>query len=181
MNDSGQPSSSAYFVGLYEQFRSPLFSFFLKRVGNRSEAEDLVQETFKKLLSASNMDQSLDPGGYVFRVAANLLVDRSRHSARRILLPMSHLEPGFLETLTREIVEDREPERVLIGRQSLAEVYRSLDELGERTKSIFFLHRLEGMKHKEIAALYGISTSTVEKEIIRAMAKLARKYGQGTP
>jgi RNA polymerase sigma factor (sigma-70 family) len=181
MATEGSPQGkSSYVEGLYDQFRGPLLAFFMKRLGNRAEAEDFVQETFKRLLLATNLDQSADPGGYIFRIAANLLIDQNRQAARRRHLPISELEPGFLETLTREIVEDREPERVLIGRQSLAEAYGLLDELGERAKNIFYLHRLEGMKHKEIAALYSISVSTVEKEIIRAMVKLATRFGQET-
>jgi DNA-directed RNA polymerase specialized sigma24 family protein len=48
-----------------------------------------------------------------------------------------------------------------------------LDALGERVKNVFILFRLEGRKQKDIAALYGISVSTVEKHIMAATLHLA--------
>ena len=182
MSASGNSDADAEFHReLYSQFRGPLIAFFMKRVTNRSEAEDLTQETFLRLINSATLDRSAPPSGYVFRIAANLLADRGRAAARRRYVSASTLDQGFLEALTREVVEDREPERVLIGRQSLSEVYRTLDELGERTKSIFILHRLEGMKQKEIAALYNVSVTTVEREILRAVLHIAKRFGPRTP
>jgi RNA polymerase sigma factor (sigma-70 family) len=71
--------------------------------------------------------------------------------------------------------EELSPERVLEGRQSLASVLRALDELDERTRDAFILHRLEGMRHSEIADLYGVSVSSIEKYIIKAIAHLAKR------
>ena len=48
-----------------------------------------------------------------------------------------------------------------------------LDELGQRTRDIYVLFRLESMKQKEIAALFGIARSTVEKEVMKATLHLA--------
>jgi RNA polymerase sigma-70 factor (ECF subfamily) len=46
--------------------------------------------------------------------------------------------------------------------------------LDERTRDAFILHRLEGWKHAEIARAYGVSVSSVEKYIIKALAHLMR-------
>ncbi|MEI9927532.1 MAG: sigma factor-like helix-turn-helix DNA-binding protein [Sphingomonas sp.] len=78
--------------------------------------------------------------------------------------------------MTHEFVEDRTPERVLQGRDEVTEVVRALGELKERTRDIYLLFRLEQMKHREIAVLYGISQSTVEKEIMRATLHLAMRF-----
>ena len=73
--------------------------------------------------------------------------------------------------------EDFSPERVLLSEESLADVLRSLEELGELTRKIFILFRLENMKQKDIAALYGIGQSTVEKHVVKAVVHLAKRYG----
>ena len=80
--------------------------------------------------------------------------------------------------LAEEAVEDRSPERVLLGKQTLADVLRTLDNLGEKTRDIYILFRLENMKQREIAALLGIGQSTVEKHVIKATLHLARVYGE---
>ena len=53
---------------------------------------------------------------------------------------------------------------------------RALDELGERTRDIFMMYRLEKMKHRDIAALYGITVSAVEKHIAKAGVHLLQTF-----
>ena len=151
-------------------------AYFYRRIGNRAEAEDLTQETVTRLIGSATFAPAERPAAYVFRVAANLLHDRAREAYKGKTFPTSHFDPSLLEKLTDDLVEGREPERVLMGRQSLEEVYECLGELGERTKSIFILVRLEGMKQKEIAALYNIGLSTVEKHLMRAVLHLAQHF-----
>ena len=55
-------------------FRGPLLAFFLKRVRNRNEAEDLTQEVFVRLLHHPDRNNGRTIYGYVFTIAANLRV-----------------------------------------------------------------------------------------------------------
>lgn len=159
------------------RFRGPLMSFFLRRVRDRSEAEDLTQDVFARLLSAVERGEIDNSEAFVFRVAANLLNDRARRHARRgqsLSLDLDDqreqgVGPG------RQFVEERDPERVLMGNDNLRRVLAALDELGQRTRDIYILFRLEQIKQREIAILYGISISTVEKEIMRATLHLAMR------
>jgi RNA polymerase sigma-70 factor (ECF subfamily) len=80
-------------------------------------------------------------------------------------------------TVESPLVEALSPERVLLSKDSLVDVLRALDELGELTRNIFILFRLENMKQKEIAALYGIAQSTVEKHVMKAVLHLTTRYG----
>ncbi|MEI9988975.1 MAG: sigma-70 family RNA polymerase sigma factor [Rhizomicrobium sp.] len=182
MSANGQTQDpKALLAELDARFRAPLMAFFLRRVGNRSEAEDLTQETFVRLIGSHSFEQAEQANAYVFRVASNLLRDRARTAVRWKKHPHSPVDPQTIDQFARQFVEDRGPERVLIGRESLVEVLRNLDELGERTKSIFILFRLEGMKQKDIAALYGIGVSTVEKHVMQAMLHLAKRFGSRAP
>ncbi len=156
-------------------------AYFLRRIGNRSEAEDLTQETFVRLIGSHSFEEAEQANAYVFRVASNLLRDRARAAARWRKHPHSPLDPVVIDEMAHEIVEDRGPERVLIGRESLSEALACLDELGERTKSVFILFRLEGMKQKDIAELYGMGLSTVEKHVMQAVLHLAKRFGQKAP
>jgi RNA polymerase sigma factor (sigma-70 family) len=159
------------------RFRAPLMAYFLRRVANRSEAEDLTQETFVRLIGATSFTQADQVNAYVFRVASNLLRDRVRTKLRWDKHQISAIDPMQLEDIASGISEDRSPERVLIGRESLMEVLQALDELGERTKNVYILFRLEGMKQKEIAAIYGIGLSTVEKYVMAAVLHLSKRFG----
>jgi RNA polymerase sigma-70 factor (ECF subfamily) len=160
------------------RFRAPLMAYFLRRTGNRSEAEDLTQETFVRLIRANALARAEEADAYVFRTASNLLRDRARALTRAkafFLKPVEGLSDSEVDV---DFVEDCSPERVLIGRESLFEVLSCLEELGERTRSIFILFQLEGMKQKDIAALYGLGLSTVERHVMSAVLHLARRFGR---
>jgi RNA polymerase sigma factor (sigma-70 family) len=158
------------------RFRRPLMSFFLRRVRDRSEAEDLTQQTFLRLLGGRDRSEVENGAAFVFRIAANLLRDRHRAGVRRHADRTVSLDDA-LAAPQQQPVEDCTPERVLLGREALGDVLRSLDELGERTRDIFVLFRLENMRQQEIADLYGVSRSTVEKHVMKAALHLALLYG----
>lgn len=160
------------------RFRAPLMSYFLRRVGDRAEAEDLTQEVFVRLIGAESLERVEHADAFVFKIASNLLRDRGRRASR--WRRHSDFDAALIDELSQDFVEDREPERVLVGRETLADVLASLDELGERTRSIFILFRLENMKQRDIAELYGIAPSTVEKHVMKAVMHLASRYGPKT-
>jgi len=163
--------------GLDARFRRPLMSYFRRRVGDHAEAEDLTQQVFIRILAADDFNRVEQAEGYVFTIAANLLKDRGRRAMRRGEAGLVAPNPALIDELTHEAVEDRSPERVLLGRESLADVLKTLDSLGERTRDIYILFRLENMKQREIASLLGIGQSTVEKHVVKATLHLARTYG----
>jgi RNA polymerase sigma-70 factor (ECF subfamily) len=176
-NHNSSPTHQGLLSDLDRRFRAPLMAYFLRRTASRQDAEDLTQDTFARLLASVSQFQSpAQVQSYVFRIAANLLRDRGRRQAVRRQKPFSAFDHDIVDFISNLIVEGREPERVLIGQESLAEVYEVLEGLEERTRNIFILYRLEGMKHKEIAALLGLGLSTVEKHSMIAMAALAARF-----
>ena len=111
-------------------------------------------------------------GGYVFETASSVLMDRLRR--RR-----SHFEADH-EAFDSERHGDVDfsPERVLLGKDALVRATAVLLELPERTRVVFVLRRLEGMRYLDIAARLGISVSAVEKHMTRAMAHLVERLGE---
>jgi RNA polymerase sigma-70 factor (ECF subfamily) len=152
-------------------------SFFMRRIRDRTQAEDFTQEVLLRVIRASHTDAIERADSFVFKVAMNVLRDflrRARRNGHAILVPLDVVLADDVNTL---LVEDVSPERVLLGRDSLDEALRALDELGDRTRNIFVLFRLENMKQKDIAAYYGIAQSTVEKHVVKAVLHLAARCG----
>ena len=171
---SAGPSAA---LELDRSFRGPLVAYFLKRVKSRNEAEDLTQEVFVRLLNHPDKNNGQTIEGYVFTIAANLLRDRAKSVAATVQKQAHSLDVlDEKDAFTANLIEDRNPERVLVGRQTVQDVLEALAELGERTRDVFILARLENLQHREIAAMYGISVSAVEKMMMRAMAHLGAKF-----
>lgn len=163
---------------LSARFHGPLLAFFRRRLQDRSEAEDLTQEVLLRIVRMVALEQIERAESFVFKIAINLLRDRRRRSVRAGNPGFVPIEEALAGGVEDRLVEDLSPERVLLSREALADVLRSLDELGERTRNIFILFRLENMKQKEIAALYGIAQSTVEKHVMKAVLHLATRHGR---
>ncbi len=165
---SGDGERERFLQRLSERYRQPLIAYFQRRVTSRSEAEDLTQEVFLRLVKRLDVQKLDNPEAFLFTTAVNLLRDRFRRgqTQRSHLAEVSLQQPG---------IEELSPERVFDSRQHLAKVIEALEQLDERSRDAFILHRLEGMKHAQIAELYGVSVSSVEKYIIKALAFLAER------
>ena len=138
--------------------------FFSRRVST-VEADDLTQEVYLRL-QVQDAGPIANPRGYLFRIASSVLADRARR--RRVRDADSH---KILEEWDHP-VEEISPERVLLGRETLNEVILAIEALPPRTRQAFVMHRFEEMKYGEIAGLMGISASSVEKHIMRALRHL---------
>lgn len=172
-----QQSHEQFRAELDRSFRLPLIAYFLRRVGDRSEAEDLTQEVFMRVLRNIDVVDVPRAKAYVFTAAANLLRDRARQAAVRQTESRGSLDDPSAP-LGRDLVEEIDPERVLLGKDDLHEVLTALDELSERTRDIFVLYRIEKMKQHEIATLYGLSLSAVEKHVVKAILHLSKRFGR---
>lgn len=147
------------------RWRPALMAFFLRRVRDHAEAEDLTQEVFVRLI-AKDYAESDRPDAYVFQVAANLLRDRARRAKVR----------ADYRDMARA-VEDQgldpiDPHQVVEGRAAIATLLNGLDALPERTRVIFTLYRIENVDLDSIAESFGISKSAVKKHVHKAMVFL---------
>ncbi len=151
------------------RYRAPLSGFFANRVRNPSDVDDLVQEVFVQLIKRARGEPIEHIEQYLFQTAANVLKDQGRRKQARHQDAHDSFDEE-LHALSTEI----SPERVLIGEESVARVAQALDQLPERTRDIFFLRALDHCKFADIARMLGVSKSTVEKEMVKAMLHLDR-------
>lgn len=167
-------------AGLNTAYRRPLMNYFLRHTGDAADAEDLTQEVFVRALRLDGDRAIHSPDTFVFTIASNLLRDRSRRRMARQADRHVSLDRGGQDDNPSPAVEipaeDLSAERVLIDRERLRQALEALDKLPARTREIFILFRLEGMRQSEIAARLGISVSAVEKHVVRAVAHLARRF-----
>ena len=174
MSSPSSPRPGVASAQLDGRYRGPLMSFFLRRVRDHAEAEDLTQQVFLRLLASPNAGAYDLQAPLVFRIAANLLRNRHRNAGAR----GEHLRivaDADIDALASD-AEDVTPERVLLSRENLSEVLRTLDQLGPKTRDMFILFRLGNLNQADIAALYGCSRSTVEKHVMKATYHLLLKH-----
>ncbi len=155
-------------VDLYPAVRG----YFRRRVKSASEADELSQEVIARILRRAEQGPIENVEGYVFHAAANLLRERGRQASLRDSAQIVEIAPGLIDS-----DEVKTPERILLGKDALRGLVDKLNELPERTRTVFILCRFEEMKGPEIARRLGISVSAVEKHMMRAMAHI-RTYAR---
>ncbi len=158
-------------IVLATRYRSSLLRYFERRVGDRVEAEDLVQDVFVRLTQRGNLGTIEHLTGYVFEAAASVLRDRERRRRSR----SADVHDAY--DVDRHGGVDFAPDRVLGGQQRLRQASAALLELPERTRDVFVLRRIEGMRYQDVAARLGISVSAAEKHMQRAVAHLVHRLG----
>lgn len=152
--------------GQKTQLRGALNAFFIRRLGNPTEAEDMTQEVFVRL--ARNADiQGGASDSYIFAIAANLLRDK----ARRDKVRTDYREAMRLEDYVG--IDPLDPFRVAAGRQDLTILVRAITDLPEKTRRIFTLYRIENIEKEDIANSFALSVRMVEIHIQRALVALA--------
>lgn len=162
------PASKEAFI---ERYAGPLRSYFFRRVDRSEDVDDLLQELLSRLWSSSAERKIDNPDGYVFQAAANLLRERYRKAGTRHSVIA---EIHFFQSEHEEIT----PDRILQGKDELRLLEQALAELPPRTRTVFLLHRYEGIKYREIAERVGVSVSAVEKHIAAAARHIAFRMGR---
>jgi RNA polymerase sigma-70 factor (ECF subfamily) len=160
-----KPGPEIAVKNLHLRWHGPLMAFFARRTRDRTEAEDLTQEVFVRLLARFPGNDF--PDSYVFQIAVNLLSDRRRRETVRA---------RFRQTMMMDDdygIDLIDPHRVVMERQALSKMCAALDRLPERTRNIVILFRVENMSQQAIADAYGISLSAVKQQLAKGLAFLS--------
>src|SRR5580700_1229431 len=169
---SGSMTRSERVHGLFEQLRTPVFRYVLRKTRDSGRAEDTTQETFLRLFRHLRENRLLDnPKAWVFTVARNLAVDASRDE--------SHIK-DLDETTWKNIEESKsalqaDPEKLLLQRERLDRLHIAVLNLTPLQRECLHL-RAEGLRYREMADLLELSPSTVMDAVRRATLKLAREF-----
>jgi len=138
-----------------------------RRGATREDAEDLVQEAVLRLHVYTRAGGEVrNQEAFVTRTALNLAVDVHRHARG------DRYEREPVEELNLADIGPT-PDEVLAAEQRLLKMRQTLDSASVRTREVFFMHRLQGFSHAEIAGKLGVSKSAVEKHIASAVTLLA--------
>jgi RNA polymerase sigma factor (sigma-70 family) len=147
-----------------ERERPRLRNFIRRRVPDRSDAEDILQEVFSELVEAYRMMKPLEQvTAWLFRVARNRITDLFRRKKREASTePVVTTEDG--ETLRWEDLlpaPDAGPESAYARSVLLEELDAALDELPEEQREVFVAHEFLGYSFKELAEQTGVRVNTL--------------------
>lgn len=159
-----------------------LRNFIRRRVPDRGDAEDILQDVFSRLVEANRLLMPIDHiTGWLYRVARNRIVDLFREKRPESLNQAIDDEDD--EGLTFEDLlpsPDAGPEAQYARRALLDELADALAELPAEQRQVFVAHELEGRSFKEIAAETGVKVNTLlarkRYAVLHLRARLQKIY-----
>ncbi len=169
-NAAGNRMTHDAFSRFYEQTSRSLFGYLWRVSGERDLAEDLLQESYCRLLSSEvgAMTQA-ETKSYLFRIATNLLHDHWRRQRRSWLA-------GILATTDADCEQSPDIHGSL-RRNSDLEAQTGLrsafERLKPRERQLLYLAYIEGSSHQEIADATGLRVGSIRLLLFRARKKLA--------
>src|SRR5512134_3717392 len=154
---------------IFDHFHEPVYRFIASRVQRPSDAEDLTQLVFVKVLEALPRYESrgIPFGGWLFRLARNTVIDfvRTRH------------EHAELEAVAERAHGDAGPDEIALIRQELDAVSTALRTLTDEQREAIALRFFAGLSAREAAEAMGKQEGTVRGLQFRAIASLRRSLG----
>lgn len=153
---------------LVEHFRRPLFAFILNMMPGNSDAEEIFQEVWLRVIKHLPRYREKNFAGWIFRIARNLFIDRIRRE-QRIVSPRHPDDETTIETFP-----DRRPDpAAATGSADLgARIRAALTALPAEQREVFLMRSEADMSFKQIAAAQSTTVNTALSRMNYALQKL---------
>jgi len=145
--------------------RAALQKYLRKFVGGAEDVDDLVQEAYVRVCAMPAGQVVESPRALLFRIAHNLAVDRARQRVSRATDAVADFEP--LNVFSQEA----EPDEQADLRRRFESFCAAVDSLPPLCRRVFVLSKVYQLSHAEIAAVLGLSHSTIEKHVAKGLVR----------
>jgi RNA polymerase sigma-70 factor, ECF subfamily len=166
---------------LFEQTALPLFDQLYNHAhwltGNRSDAEDLVQETFAKALKGfRSFEAGTNLRAWMYRILRNTFLTSRAGLAAQKTDWLDDEEEGA-DALPSPTAT---PEHQVLAAENRRQVMDALESLAVRDREILLLCEVEEMSYREIGQVLSVPVGTVMSRLSRARARLRQALGRRT-
>ena len=156
----------------FQSCRDGLVRSIMKMSVKQQDVDDILQETFIRVLQSDAQQEIKSPKGYLFVVSRNLVLKKLTQQSKEIdnEIDEALLESDVDNTVEKELYQKLKFERFL----------EVLNALPEKNRRAILLRKLYCLSHKEIAKKMNISVSSVEKNIAKGLKQCKQSlYAQG--
>ena len=158
---------------LFTHHGASLMAFFYRRIKTKSEAADLVQEVYLRMLRVKDTDAIKNPEGYLFTVASNLVIEQSVLQRRQSTTSLFEGPPD-----AQYIAPQVSFEELFDNDLQVARLREVLAQLPPKCQAAVHMKYQHGLKYDEIAEKLNISTHMVKKYLGTALAHCRRRMAR---
>ncbi len=170
-----------HIIQAIKSYGKGLLGFIRKRVKSDADAEDILQDVWYQLSAVVNAEPIEETGAWLYRVARNKIIDKSRKKTEE-LFDLNFGEendeeggPDFREIL---LTESTTPETEYIRNLFWEQLFLALDELPQEQRQVFIWQELDGIRFNEIAERTGENVQTLVSRKRYAVVHLRKRLKQ---
>ncbi|OGV60103.1 MAG: hypothetical protein A2498_02155 [Lentisphaerae bacterium RIFOXYC12_FULL_60_16] len=156
---------------LIERHRGPLFGYLVNMCRNTADAEELFQDVWLKVIRKPEAFRGGNLGGWLMRVAHNLVIDRSRKRTPDLTLDVTD-EAGERPLIDRVASPEATPAEALAAGDLGRQIERAVATLPPDQREVFLMRVESDLPFKEIARIQKVSINTALARMQYALNKL---------
>ena len=162
-------SQDEAFLSFYAATARPLWAYLRASCGDRAVADDLLQESYLRMLTVDlRHEGESGQRAYLYRIAGNLLHDHWRRERRR---------PSTAPLIDDDTTDHASHRNAATAGDAQMDVQRALSKLALRDRQLLWLAHVEGASHREVAQALGLAVASVRVLLFRARRRLAAQLG----
>ena len=162
------------FEQIVHRYKNPLINFVYHYLGDRIDAEDVIQETFLRVFKNKHLYKNIAKfSTWIYTIASNLAKTELRRRRRRRMLSLTQM--GY---------EDRDydlpdvmlsPERIVGGEMKEQMIRKEIDSLPVKFREVVILRDVQEFSYEEISRILNIPIGTVKSRVNRGRLRLQKK------
>ena len=161
----------------FVRHRRALIDYAARIIGSRTQAEDLVQEAWVRWDRAARTRAIHEPLAYLYRIVRNLALNGRGVAGRESEL----LDDAAAIDERLAQFSGPTPEGIALYKDELQQLLVAMEELPQRTRVAFQMHRLGGYKLREIAAHLGISLPLAHRLVVDGLEHCKERLNWTAP
>ena len=178
--DAHRQGDPAAFGELVRRYGNSVLGYLIRMSGNREQAEDLFQETFKRVHEKAHTFRGPQFKGWLFKIATRVALDGMRQGKRAKAISLNQQldcdnpDSGQLGTVALADNSCNPSEQALKAEQT-EQVRQAIGSLPSKQRATLVMAYYQQLSYPEVAEVLGCSVGTVKTQMFRALKTLAHK------
>jgi len=166
--------------GTVEKYGTKLMAFIRPKVRNPEDAEDILQEVWYQFSNLSNISDIVNISSWLFSVTRNKITDSYRKKSTENLEDFTYEDEEGSLMIREFLLEDNQgnPELKMFQDEIWNEIFKALDELPEKQKSVYIENEMEGKTLQQIADEQNENLKTIISRKQYAVKYLRQRLNQ---
>jgi RNA polymerase sigma-70 factor (ECF subfamily) len=178
--DAHRQGDATAFGELVRRYGDSLLGYLIRMSGSRERAEDLFQETFKRVHEKAHTFRGPQFKGWLFKIATRVAIDGVRKANRLKVISLnqeSDCGGRDGESLEAVAVADNScnPTEQAVRAEQTEQVRQAIQSLPTRQRATLVMAYYQQLSYREVAAALGCSEGTVKTQMYRALRTLAQR------